>query len=1162
MKYILFVLSLLATITASAQPLYKVTPVSGETLPAWAIEMYGDHPNIWHVDDEYRIWRQTHPDEKTTYTQYYKKWRHALDPFINQQGFEQRPTDEEKTAFYQRLDDLKKKNLLGTSSRDVAWTNIGPFETFNTNTGPAPMAKSEQANIYCLDQSLSNPDILFCGTEGSEVFKSIDHGMNWFCVSRSIDISAVTAVEIDPINPDIVYIGENNKIRKTIDGGLTWNIVMQDDNMSANEILINPAIDSIVLAATQNGLYRSGDGGKIWTRLFPEACYDVKWKTDDPSTVFLVRDDPAAAICRFYKSNDAGLTWTLKDNGWYFSDLEGHTDGGAKLGVTNADPNRIYAVLIGEAKTDDSGFIGIYRSDDGGETWTLPNPPVGAPWNDTDHPNMATIGHTGGYQQGFYNLGCDVSDSNPDQFLVGFMNLWYTTDGAKSFTCFGGYCSNSFNYVHPDCQDIEINGDDVWMTSDGGVEYSNDFFNTHYARNRGITGSDFWGFGTGWNEDILVGGRYHNGNTGWYENWMPGECLGLGGGEAPTGYVNPGEGRKTYYSDIGGVVLPEEENGYAQYFSIGKYPNESYYDAESGEMEWDPLSWNTFYVTNENKIWKTIDGGATWDSLYVFGTDITARAMSFEVSRSDPKVIYLFQRASYSWDPGLLWKTTDGGVTWNQLTLPPGYARRIVLALSAENENQCWLAYPDANDGEKIFMTTDGGVSWINQTTPALNGEHITYIMAQGGTDSGIYVGTFRSIWFRDASMSDWMPYNDGLPVQISTCILRPFYRDNKIRLGAYGKGIWEAPLAVVSRPVAQPMADKRQTSCPSDTIQFDDFSILSHAGATWQWQFPGGNPATSSLRNPKVTYNHSGKYDVTLTVTNPNGASTKTVPEMIEVLEPEINQVPPLIDFTTEDHFTILNPDGGITWSPVSLTSCDPDGNIAYYVNNYDYSTYGRDEIQMPVNLDLTQIINPKLSFNVAYAPYYDGNAFIDSLKVLLTNNCGKSYNTIFRSGGEALSTIINGEGPNGLYLYAKFSPRNCEEWRHITLDLSEYAGQYVTISFLNQSGYGNEMYLDDILLEGETTATDHPTETINLNLQPNPTNGDVILTGQNVVGNKFEIKIFSSTGTQLLQKEIIPSQQQWQESLSLKNFSPGVYIVKVRSEKGLIWTHKLVKL
>ncbi|MEP6794761.1 MAG: hypothetical protein ABJB16_10575, partial [Saprospiraceae bacterium] len=101
----------------SAQPLYKVTPVPGESLPVWAQMMYGDRPNIWQVDDLYRIWRQTHPDEKTTYTQYYKKWRHAVDPFINHQGFEKRPTAAETKEFYSRLENLKKKNILDPSSR-------------------------------------------------------------------------------------------------------------------------------------------------------------------------------------------------------------------------------------------------------------------------------------------------------------------------------------------------------------------------------------------------------------------------------------------------------------------------------------------------------------------------------------------------------------------------------------------------------------------------------------------------------------------------------------------------------------------------------------------------------------------------------------------------------------------------------------------------------------------------------------------------------------------------------------------------------------------------------------------------------------------------------------------------------------------------------------
>ena len=169
MKILSFALLFLLSLQVSGQQLYKVAPTADEVLPAWAVKMYGVHPNVWQVDDEYRIWRQTHPDAKTTYTQYYKKWRRAVEPFINTQGFEERPTQASIEEFNSRLEKLK----ISGASRGAAWSNIGPVETFNTNTGPSPLAKSEQAKIGRICQRWE------CKNEGMKTASP--------CVSMGVD---------------------------------------------------------------------------------------------------------------------------------------------------------------------------------------------------------------------------------------------------------------------------------------------------------------------------------------------------------------------------------------------------------------------------------------------------------------------------------------------------------------------------------------------------------------------------------------------------------------------------------------------------------------------------------------------------------------------------------------------------------------------------------------------------------------------------------------------------------------------------------------------------------------------------------------------------------------------------------------------------------------
>jgi hypothetical protein len=121
--------------------------------------------------------------------------------------------------------------------------------------------------------------------------------------------------------------------------------------------------------------------------------------------------------------------------------------------------------------------------------------------------------------------------------------------------------------------------------------------------------------------------------------------------------------------------------------------------------------------------------------------------------------------------------------------------------------------------------------------------------------------------------MADWDLANDSLPTFFNSNIAKPFYRDSKIRIASYGKGIWENKFYdTPTGPSAKAMVDKEnllKSFCVSDSLYFDDYSALNHNGASWSWTFQGGSPSISNIRNPAVSYTASGTYKAKLTVTD-----------------------------------------------------------------------------------------------------------------------------------------------------------------------------------------------------------------------------------------------------------------------------------------------------
>ena len=111
-----------------------------------------------------------------------------------------------------------------------------------------------------------------------------------------------------------------------------------------------------------------------------------------------------------------------------------------------------------------------------------------------------------------------VNPLNDNQLIAGGTSWFKSTDGGVTWSNLGGYWAD-FSWSHPDIQWLAANGSDLWIASDGGLNYSNNFGVTMETRMDGISGSNMWVLIPGWNEDILVGGRYHNGNMGFHQSF-------------------------------------------------------------------------------------------------------------------------------------------------------------------------------------------------------------------------------------------------------------------------------------------------------------------------------------------------------------------------------------------------------------------------------------------------------------------------------------------------------------------------------------------------------------------------------------------------------------------------------------------------------------------
>ncbi|MCD5969282.1 VPS10 domain-containing protein [Riemerella anatipestifer] len=902
----------------------------GKDDPAW-LKLIVDNPsgvNFFEMEKKFGEWLESDPDarrktpEKKPAVNFYRRWQKAYRPFVNGNGEIVLPT---KKDYFARLDQqnqrsnqLMAKNqqglaLLGansTSANTKKWRNIGPFTTSRNTPNPDPNGNyyvesyDSHANVFRIDVFKKDANILYSGAETGAVFKTTDKGQNWTACAPDYNFGEnITAIRIDPNNANTVWVGSTSGLFVSKDGGNSFERI-SNITTTVNSIRVSDDSRTVTVATGEqhkfggsninrqkDGFYISENGGSTFRKVINGIFYDHELKPKDSKVVYLLGRKNFSWYSTLHISYDGGKTFNKE-----ITVIPSARIG--RLAVSDA-PNGesyLYALVNVEKSGYAYGQPHILQSKDSGLNWT-DKTTITSNVNERQNTFCYAIdGKNGG--QGYYDMMIGVSGNNPEHVIFGLCSAYRSLEGGSGGywdNTIGGYCNGNFS-IHPDMQDIAIAGDEVWIANDGGIKYSPNFFKkengkiTGENRVKGIYASDYYGFGQGWNEDVMAGGRWHNGDAVMMKSYGEGKAVYVGGVEQATGYVMLSNPKKVYFSDAGMFIMPDRIDGNVTsppFISVfNKQPYETL--KANGFFGTDPrYAKRILYHPKEGywnaslQIWETPDEGQTFNLLH----DAQEYISNVEFARSNPDVIY-----ACGWY--FIYKSVDNGKTWEQLQIPKEWSGPFpIIALDPKDENKIWLTQSTKPGG--VLYSADGGKTWKNvlENNSTMKNIAFRWVVLAGDEHNGVYLGTENGsyVYYKDDTMDKWINYSEGLPPAARLTRLVPFFKEGKLR-AATNQGIWEIPLYRDKfKPIAQPLAtniSQAQLADANMTVEFESYSIVNQDNVQWEWSF---NPKPYSVsdknaRNPKVVFKYNGEYDVTLKVTTPEGTHSKTIEKMIVV--------------------------------------------------------------------------------------------------------------------------------------------------------------------------------------------------------------------------------------------------------------------------------------
>jgi photosystem II stability/assembly factor-like uncharacterized protein len=794
----------------------------------------------------------------------------------------------------------------------MEWRSIGPANTMGRVTDVEGIP-SPSRTFY------------FASVAGG-IWKTTNNGVTFRPLFQNEKVVAMGDLAIAPSDTLQVWAGTGEEdsrnsispgmgIYKSADGGLTWKLMGLEKTQAIARIVVHPtnpntvwvaALGAIWNANPERGIYKTTDGGQTWRQVKfvsdKAGFVDLVMDPSNPNVLwasswervrgpyFLQSGGPGSAL---WKSTDGGETWTeVKGNG-FPETMKGRIG----IAIAASNPRIMYTLVEAEDGPDGKTKSGLYRSDDGGATWTQMNTENTRP---------------------FYYNQVRVDPEKPDRVYWSSTPMRFSEDGGKTV-------KNTTDGVHVDDHALWIDPKDPdrWVVgNDGGIAITFDRGGNFWFPNSVPIGQFYavsYDMGTPYR---VCGGLQDNyswcgpsrkarGNISNYD-WFS-----VSGGDGFVTQQDPRDPDIIYSESQGGNIgrlnyatgerygfqKPSWRDVYRQYQDsiallwpdttkrpsgdvrrrIDDLRRRASADSAALELRYN---WNTPYLISPhdadvlyigaNRVLKSshrgqdivpispdltkgdtmkirvstvTTGGITRDAT---GAETYATIVSLAESPRVPGMIWA------GTDDGNVWLTRNDGGTWTNLTpkfkgLVPDTTYVSRIEPSHHVDNRVYITFDNHRNGDfkpYVFVSDDGGGSFrsINANLPA-GGIDFTHVVREDpvnpnllfvGTDVGLYVSVDRG--------QSWQRFMTGFPTTpVHDLKIHP--RDHELIAGTHGRSIWIADIAPLEQLDRQVLAADAFLFTPSTASQFGEPPVGGNFIAQNWWETP------SPDYGAKITY-------------------------------------------------------------------------------------------------------------------------------------------------------------------------------------------------------------------------------------------------------------------------------------------------------------------